>query len=329
MGRIPYLRSGTVKTIIVTPERPDSTLGNSITALRWAQILDRLGHETAIHTEWSGEDCSLFIALHARRSHTSIQRFRTVHPLRPLIVALTGTDLYRDLRSSVEARESLTLASRLVVLQDAALDELDSETRAKASVIYQSAVAPAHRQVPAEDVFEVCVLSHVRDVKDPLRAAFATRQLPQDSRIRILHAGRVLESNWEERVRGEERVNSRYRWLGNLDHQETLQLLARCRLFVLSSIMEGGSSAIAEAVVCGIPILCSDISGNRGMLGSDYAGFFPPKDTSRLAELLRRAETDSEFLTDLQRSADPLKPRFSPEAETRSWRRLLKDLSLA
>src|SRR5262249_12895114 len=146
-----------------------------------------------IRTKWSGEECDMLIALHARRSHPSIQLFRRAHPLRPLIVALTGTDLYRDLRSSADARESLIVATRLVVLQAAALDELDNAMRAKASVIYQSAVAPTDRERPSDDFFEVCVLSHLREVKDPLRAALAARRLPEGSRIRILHAGRVLE----------------------------------------------------------------------------------------------------------------------------------------
>jgi putative glycosyltransferase (TIGR04348 family) len=317
-----------VKTIIVTPGRPDATLGNSITAQRWAAILGRLGHEAMIGTEWAGEECSLLIALHARRSHSSIKRFREAHPGRPLIVALTGTDLYGDLPSNAEANESVALAKRIVVLQEAALDELDSAARAKASVIYQSAVPPQYREPPADDCFEVCVLGHIREVKDPLRAALAARQLPEDSRIRIVHAGRVLESKWEEPVRTEQRLNSRYRWLGDLNHHDAIQLLARCRLFVLSSIMEGGSSAIAEAVMCGIPVLCSDIPGNRGMLGSAYAGFYPVKNTPRLTELLRRAETDSGFLNDLRRSIDALQQRFSSESETASWRGLLTDLSL-
>jgi putative glycosyltransferase (TIGR04348 family) len=317
-----------VKTIIVTPERPDATLGNSITAQRWGDILGRLGHEAKIVTEWAGEECGLLIALHARRSHSSIKRFREAHPGRPLIVALTGTDLYGDLPSNAEANESLALATRIVVLQEAALDELDSAAQAKAAVIYQSAVPPQYREPPADDCFEVCVLSHIREVKDPLRAALAARQLPEDSRIRIVHAGLVLESKWEEPVRTEQRLNSRYRWLGDLNHHDAIQLLARCRLFVLSSIMEGGSSAIAEAVMCGIPVLCSDIPGNRGMLGSAYAGFYPLKNTSRLTELLRRAETDSGFFSDLRRSIDALQQRFSSESETASWRGLLTDLSL-
>jgi putative glycosyltransferase (TIGR04348 family) len=327
LGRIPYLRIAAVKITIVTPEDPNTTLGNSVTARRWAGLLQRLGHETAIVMEWDGEPCDMLIALHAGRSYPSIQWFRNAYADHPLIVALTGTDLYGSLPSSLQARESIAMATRLIVLQEAALDELDGETLSKTRVIYQSAQAPSHREDPAEDSFDVCVLSHLREVKDPLRAALAARQLDRDSRVRILHAGGVLESGWEERARDEERANPRYRWLGDLNHDDAIQLLARCRLFVLSSMMEGGSSAISEAVVCGIPLLCSDIPGNRGMLGSIYPGFYPVQDTSRLAELLRRAEKDSGFISDLRTHIDALAPRYVPALEMDNLRRLLKEVN--
>lgn len=314
-----------MKITIVTPEDPNASVGNSITARRWAEILQRLGHEAGVSLEWDGEACDMLVALHGGRSYPSIQWFRNAYADHPLVVALTGADLYSSLPSSLQTRESIAMATRIVVLQEAALDELDGETLGKTTVIYQSAQVPLQRKQPAQDFFDVCVLSHLCEVKDPLRPAIAARQLGEDSRVRILHAGRVLESDWEERAREEERINPRYQWLGDLSHDDAIQLLARCRLFVLSSHMEGGSSSIAEAVVCGIPLLCSDIPGNRGMLGSIYPGLYPVNDTSRLVELLRRAETDSGFLAELRNHVDALAPRYTPALEMESWRRLLKE----
>src|SRR5262245_38579206 len=84
------------------------------------------GHRTALgpHPESvgpSGHHCAAVrgetlrshVALHARRSFAAIACFRRLYPERPLIVALTGTDLYGDIRTSAEARESLELATRL------------------------------------------------------------------------------------------------------------------------------------------------------------------------------------------------------------------------
>jgi putative glycosyltransferase (TIGR04348 family) len=291
-------------------------------------MLGKLGHEVQIEKKWTGENCDLLIALHARRSHDSIERFHEAHSQRPLIVALTGTDLYGDLRVVPEARHSLVLATRIVALQEAARDELDHAARAKTRIIYQSAIPPKRREHPREDCFEVCVLSHLRDVKDPLRAALAARCLPAQSHICVTHAGRALESKWEDSARAEELANPRYRWIGEQTHEAAMQLLARSRVLVLSSMMEGGASAIAEAVVCGVPVLCSDIPGNIGMLGRGYAGYFRLENTDQLADLLDRAERDPDFLAGLQEFIRKLQPRFAPEEELASWDRLLRELAL-
>ena len=316
-----------MKIVLVTPEPPDSTLGNAITANRWADILRQLGHHASITTEWIHEECDVLIALHARRSNPSIERFRQAHPARPLLVALTGTDLYGDLPAgNAEAHRSLALATRVIALQEGARDELPEDIRRKLVAIYQSAVAPSNPRQPSADHFEVCVLSHLRDVKDPLRAAWAARELPSGSRIRIVHAGRALTPEWEMKAREEERINARYRWLGDQPHDAAMQLLCGARLLVLSSLMEGGASVIAEAVVCGVPILCSNIPGNVGMLGPDYPGYFRVQDTHHLAGLLHRVEADRRFAETLRHHILSYQSRFTPETERASWSRLLATL---
>ena len=320
-----------MKIIIVTPQPPGSTLGNAITANRWAAILRGLGHDVVLAMRWvpGNEKCDVLVALHARRSYASIQQFRQSDPVRPLIVALTGTDLYGDLPAGdLEALQSLELATRIIVLQESACEELPEKVRPKVAVIYQSAVAPSNPRQPREDCFEVCVLSHLRDVKDPLRAALAVRQLDSASRVRLLHAGRALSSDWEEKAREEERINPRYVWLGDQPHDEAMQLLSGSRLLVLSSLMEGGASVIAEAVVSGVPVLCSKIPGNIGMLGRDYRGYFPPRSHADLGALLRLAEMEQRFLEALRQRVLALQPRFAPEAERASWSQLLSNLRI-
>jgi putative glycosyltransferase (TIGR04348 family) len=327
-----------VKILIVTPEAPRSTLGNAVTANRWAGILRQFGHDVTLAMEWMpaapgvpriDAECDVLISLHARRSHPSIERFRRAYPARPVILALTGTDLYGDLPAgNPEARQSLELATRIVSLQEAASDGVPESIRSRISVIYQSAVAPANPRVPREDCFEVCVLSHLRDVKDPLIVAYVARRLPSSSRLRVIHAGRALNSDWEARAREEERTNTRYFWLGDQPHDEAKQLLSGSRALILPSLMEGGASVIAEAVACGVPVVCSKIPGNIGMLGRDYQGYFTPRDETELAEKLRLIEKDPAFLENLRRHIVALRPRFSPQAERAAWSDLLANVSL-
>ena len=309
--------------VIVTPAPPGSRKGNRITALRWSRILRSLGHRVRIETEWAGP-ADLLVALHARKSHPSIRQFRG-----PIVLALTGTDLYRDIHRDAAAKRSLELADRFVVLQPMGRLELPRRFRSRTRVIYQSLRPPPGKFKPRRDVFDICVLGHLRPVKDPFRAAMASRQLPADSRIRITQVGGALTRSDERRARQEARTNPRYRWLGELPRWMALRVLARSRLLVISSIMEGGANAVSEALACSVPTLSSNISGSIGLLGRGYPGYFPARDTRALASLMRRAETVPKFYASLKSSCRRLRPIVDPAGERNRWAHLLREVTRA
>jgi len=221
-----------MKVGIVTPAPPRSRHGNRVTALRWAGILRRLGHRVTITQSCESEKYDLLVALHARRSHDSIKRWRLEHPNRPLIVALTGTDLYCDLPKSERTRLSLELATRLIVLQPKAFDELPKHLHAKTRVIYQSVKPFPEISNPQSQIsnFRICVIGHLREVKDPFRAAMAARLLPESSRIQIIHAGGAMNEKMAERARREMRVNPRYKWIGEQPQWRVRRILMRSQL---------------------------------------------------------------------------------------------------
>jgi putative glycosyltransferase (TIGR04348 family) len=324
---------------LVTPAPSGSLKGNRVTAERWAGLLSELGHRVEIASEYRGADCDLLIALHAFRSHASIRRFRAARPSAPLVVGLTGTDLYGDIHTRPDAMESLGLATRLVLLQPLGRAVLPAAVQDKARVIFQSVrLPPALPASPltlalspggrgwGEGGFEVCVLGHLRPVKDPLRTALAARLLPATSRIQVLHVGGALSEELAEDARAEESRNRRYHWLGELPQGEALGVLSRCRLLALTSASEGGANVISEAVVAGVPVISSHIAGSIGLLGEDYPGYFPVGDTQALANLLWRAETDTEFYNTLRDCGARLRPLFDPAREKQSWEDLLREL---
>jgi len=151
--------------------------------------------------------------------------------------------------------------------------------------------------------------------------------LPADSRLRILHAGAALSPAMHSRAQAEVRRNPRYTWLGELPRAKTLRLLARSRLLILSSKMEGGANIVSEALACRVPILSSKINGSIGLLGPDYPGYFPVGDTRALADLLMRAETDTQFYRDLKAHCTQLRPLIKPAHERQSWRKLLNEVA--
>ena len=315
-----------MKICLITPAPTYSRKGNRVTALRWARILRELDHRVIIIEQYQGERCDLMVALHARRSHPSIVRFRDEHPELPLILALTGTDLYGDIHTDASAQESLEIADRFILLQPAGIQELAEHLRDKACVIYQSITAPPGKFSPKKKMFELCVLGHLRPVKDPFQTAIAVRQLPPSSRIQVVHVGGALTDDMKTEADAEESTNPRYHWLGELPRWRALRVLARSRALVLTSQMEGGANAVSEAIACSVPVISSRISGSIGLLGADYPGYFPVGDTQALTDLLMRLEVDTAFYDTLKTRCEQLKPIVDPNRERQSWKQLLQDL---
>ena len=312
---------------LICPAPPGSLSGNRVTALRWARILRRLGHRVRISQGYKNESTDVLIALHAARSAEAVFTFHRRYPKRPIIVALTGTDLYRDMPRRRRPWQALALATRLVAFQTLAARALPARLRQKVRVIYQSVErTPKRRLKRSRRFYDVCVLGHLRKVKDPFRAALAARRLPASSRIRILQAGTAMEPGMARRARAEERRNRRYRWLGGLPRARARRRLAASRLLVLSSRLEGGANVISEAVVDGVPVLASRIAGSVGLLGADYPGTFDVGNTAALARLLGRAETNPRFYAALARRCARLRARFQPAREQAAWKKLLREL---
>jgi len=322
-----------MKLLIFSPAAADSTRGNRITAVRWAKMLDQLGHVVTVvdPVEFESVDISDFdglIALHARHASAAIKTFTRLSPRGRIFVVLTGTDLHGDLPSQTDRSAtvitSLEMADRIILLEPEGRKLLRPDFQAKATVIYQSATPVDHPPAKNESEFVVTVIGHLRPVKDPFLTAEATRLLPVNSRVKVIHFGQALTEDMRVRAEHETAENSRYEWCGLVSHEQAQMQLCGSQLTVLSSKFEGAPSVISEAVVNGVPILATRIAASIGLLGESYPGLFPVGDARKLAELLTRAETEIEFYGQLKSAIDELKPRFDPQAEKHTWKRLLK-----
>ncbi len=314
-----------MKIALITPAASRMRNGNRHTSARWAAMLRVLGHRVAVQVSWDEQSADVMLALHARRSHDSIKRFAQAYPDRPLIVALTGTDLYRDIRFDADAKQSMALATRMIVLQEMGLKELSTKLASKTRVVYQSAVATAP-QSPLKNCFEVCVIGHLREEKDPLRTALALAHVPTDSRIRVTQLGRSLDAELEKESNRIMAEDPRYHWRGEVPHWKASRILARSRIMVISSRMEGGANVVSEALMANVPVIASKISGNIGMLGRDYPGYYAVGNERTLAKLLIRAERDDEFYRSLQRHCRERKKNISAAREKQSLKSLLAEV---
>ena len=337
---------------IADPAGVGSRQGNRVTALRYAAIFrsagltvcsaTRLAHSAragrsaasargeagreAMAADSTQRGDAVLVALHARKSASTIVDWSVDRPNCPIVLVLTGTDLYEEFGRDRCVERSLDLASRIVVLQRDALRYLPEQYLSKSRVIVQSAQTPRRRLPRLSSVFEICVSCHLRDVKDPLRAAMAARDLPAPSLIRIQQLGGCLDAKWRRRLERELERNARLKYGGSLPHYRAQQLLARSRLLVVSSRSEGAPNVASEAIAAGVPLLSTRISGMVGLLGEDYPGYFEVGDTAGLRDAMLRAERDRGWYAELRRHVRMLRPLVAPSREKAEWARLLREL---
>jgi len=320
--------------VIYSPMPLASGKGNAVSARRIAGLLQQAGLAAAATDAPDVADAAVLVVLNAWRSAPAALAFKRRHPARPLIPVLTGTDIFPDFPSHPEVVSVLEAADAIVAWHDESAAQLPARFRGKTRVIYKSAPeVPAgppepRRLPPPPQPVAVLVIGHLRAVKDPFVAAAAARLLPEDSRVRIRHAGEALTDDMAARARREMQDNPRYAWRGGLTRDALFSRLQRASLTVNSSLAEGGANAVIESLRCGVPVLASRIPGNTGLLGRDWPGLFACGDAAGLATLLHRCESDPPFYHDLGQRTRRLAARFVPEQERAGWMALLATFGL-
>ncbi len=314
--------------VIVTPYLADANNGNWRTARRWQQLLEakfQVIVQSGLVNVADETKPDAIIALHARRSHEAIVAARHKLPQVPLVLALTGTDLYRDLAESAAARESLDLANALIVLQEDAIQYVPHAHRKKTHVVFQSA-NPLTPAVKPKDRLNCVVVGHLREEKSPQTIFDAVELLGEGDAIHITHIGNPLDAALAARAVALTAQRKHYRWVGALPHGLTRAAIKRAHLLLHPSIMEGGANVIVEAITSGTAVLASKMSGNIGMLGATYDGYFPVGDANALVTLLKKSATNTNFLLRLNTACKARAALFSPAEEQHRLTTILRAL---
>ncbi|MFO1398343.1 MAG: selenoneine biosynthesis selenosugar synthase SenB [Burkholderiales bacterium] len=307
--------------LLVTPYLAQANNGNWRTAARWARLLGAsyrviLQASDATATDGPRADAVAMIALHARRSAGAIAAWRAHLPTRPLVVALTGTDLYHDIPAGdAAAHASLAAADALVMLQEDAPAHVPPGYRDKACVVFQSARALAPWPRKSATRLDCLLVAHLRAEKDPATAFAAFRRLAADVPATLTIIGAALDPALGDAAHALAASDPRVQWLGPRPHAWTRQAIKRAHVLLVPSRMEGGANVVVEAITAGTPVLGSRMSGNVGMLGADYAGCFAVGDADGLAALVARAAADRTFLAALGAQCARRAPLFTPAAE--------------
>jgi len=319
---------------LITPAGRGSRAGNRATANRWAGLLKALGCRVQIlgpdDPPRPASPPDLILILHAWRCHAALLAWRQAFPQCPLVLVLTGTDVYRFQHSHAQTvYESMSQADALIGLHDCLYEDIPERFHARLHIVHQSALPlPPKAPAPGQFHFDVLVAGHLREEKDSLRAAYAVRDLPAESRIRVTQMGAAHTPDWARDAESEMQHNKRYRWLGDRPHWQVRQWMSKARLMVMSSRMEGGANVVSEACVAGLPIIASRIPGNRGLLGEDYAGYYPVEDTRALRACLLQSEREPTYLALLRQQVKARAPLFRPEAEREGLAKVMQSLGV-
>jgi len=311
---------------VVAPALATALSGNAITAERYVEVFAELGHASKAVSHPGGE-ADVVVALNAYRSARAIESAAAGRSL--VVVVLTGTDIYRFLRSDPDVvLGGLARADRIVGLNDRIGDDLEPHHRSRLDIIHEGAAQSVVTRDAASTEFGVAVVGHLRDEKDPCTVAAAVRDLPTDSRVVVNHYGAAHTKEWAEWARAEVSANPRYRWYGEVPRERIASIYSRSRVLVNSSIMEGGANAISEAVMASLPILASDIPGNVGVLGDMYPGYFPVGDASTLRQALLGIEQRPDRFAELETAVVGLQQRLNLDVERRRWSALFTELGV-
>ena len=313
--------------VLVTPALAAANNGNWQTAQRWARLLTP-AYRVTLTDRADAAMCAradALVALHARRSAESIRTWREQQPQRPLVVVLTGTDLYRDIGFDADAQRSLAWADRLVVLNAHGARALPAALQPRTRVVLQSCSARQLVAKPSQRL-RALMVGHLRDEKDPRCYWRAAERLRGRHDLHFDHIGAALTPELGSDAMALAARHPHFRWLGGLGHDATRRRIQHSHVLVHPSRMEGGAHAVIEALRSGTAVLASAIDGNTGLLGDDHPGLFAPGDDAALAALLERCRDDPTMLPALRAAGDRRAPLFTPQAEAEALHALLGEL---
>ncbi len=229
------------------------------------------------------------------------------------MAVVTGTDLNGEHQQL--ALDTLSQVEAIIVLQPLDRLRLPFSMQSKTRVILPSVELPQGLRWRPPPLPVAISVGHLREVKQPLTLPEAIQCKPDWSGLQV---GGEIEPGWGSRLSGW----PRFQWLGERTRRETLRLCANSSCFVLSSKSEGCSNALCEALALGMPVLASDIAGNRGLLGGDFPGYFPVGDALALAALLGSGK-----LQQIGEWVRPWASRLQPQREGEALYSLLCELS--
>lgn len=82
-------------------------------------------------------------------------------------------------------------------------------------------------------------------------------------------------------------LQNRFTFLGQIEKDHIIKLYQSATLFILPSYHEGLPTVLLEAMSCGLPVIATDVRGNRDLISNGVNGFLvPPKNPKKMTETI-------------------------------------------
>lgn len=272
----------TLKVLIVTPTYPPDITGNAITAHRLCEGLRDKGVRVKVvvgaHRDAPDFNPDIIHALHALKGGFLARKLAEESKV-PLVVTITGTDLNIDLlqHGSKDIIDVLNYAERIITYSLSARNKLISRLPALSErVVVVRPSVDIGRSTGKTDIlpagFNFLLPTGIRKVKDP---SFAVRPLEElrkefpSIKLTIVAPVRDDEewSLFSRAIKGKDWISYK-----QVSHEEIPDLYQAADVILNTSISEGLSNVILEAMYLGKTILASDCDGNKAVLSDGVEG---------------------------------------------------------
>lgn len=99
-------------------------------------------------------------------------------------------------------------------------------------------------------------------------------------------------------------LQNRFTFLGQVEKDQMIKLYQNATLFILPSYREGLPTVLLEAMSSGLPIIATDVRGNRDLISNGENGLLvPPKNPIKMAETIITLLEDEKLIERLGKNA--------------------------
>jgi glycosyltransferase involved in cell wall biosynthesis len=176
---------------------------------------------------------------------------------------------------------------------DAGIAQMDRLLRrsTRAQVIYPSIAASAHQRSGCDKrPFTVGFVGRMVEQKNPLLFVEVMNQLPGVAGV-CGGGGPLLDAVTKACHRHQ--LSSRLEILGDLEHVDTLRLLCRLDVLVMTSLWEGLPILVLEAMYAGVPVVSVPVGGVPELIDHGQTGLLSQNyRADELAALVRQLQND-------------------------------------